>query len=83
MAPDPRKYLVVATFVSPGVAAGAGGFVIVNGKIHKVPPRGPLEALQAALSLTAASEHLSASLKGEIASVTNRVLQESVAQIGE
>lgn len=32
---------IVATFVSPGVSKGAGGFVIVGGKLKKIPPRGP------------------------------------------
>jgi hypothetical protein len=32
---------IVATYLSPGVAAGAGGFIIVNGKLKKIPPRGP------------------------------------------
>jgi hypothetical protein len=38
---DPRRWVIVATYVSPGVAAGAGGFVIVNGKLKRVPPRSP------------------------------------------
>jgi hypothetical protein len=38
---DPKRWVVVATYVSPGVAAGGGGFVIVNGKVVRVPPRGP------------------------------------------
>ena len=32
---------IVATFVSPGVSQGANGFMIVGGKIVKIPPRGP------------------------------------------
>ncbi len=32
---------LVATFISPGVIAGAAGFMIVGGKIVKIPPRGP------------------------------------------
>jgi hypothetical protein len=39
---DVKDLVIVAMFVSPGVAAGTGGFVIVNGKIKKLPPRGPL-----------------------------------------
>ncbi|HET6935655.1 MAG TPA: hypothetical protein VFI72_12505 [Candidatus Angelobacter sp.] len=35
------KTAVVASFVSPGVKVDGGGFVIVNGHIHIVPPRGP------------------------------------------
>lgn len=45
---------LVATFISPGVAAGAAGFMIVGGKIIKIGPRGPalkqLAATVAALS---------------------------------
>jgi hypothetical protein len=36
-----KNVAIVATFVSPGVSKGAGGFVIVGGKIKKIPPRGP------------------------------------------
>jgi hypothetical protein len=33
---------VVALFISPGVLVDGGGFMIINGKIVRVPPRGPL-----------------------------------------
>ena len=36
-----KNFVLVATYVSPGVKVDAGGFVIINGKIVKVPPRGP------------------------------------------
>jgi hypothetical protein len=32
----------VALFISPGVLVDGGGFMIVNGKIIIIPPRGPL-----------------------------------------
>jgi hypothetical protein len=32
---------IVATYLSTGVALGAGGIAIVNGKAIKIPPRGP------------------------------------------
>ncbi len=35
------KTAIVASFVSPGVKVDGGGFVIVNGRIVPVPPRGP------------------------------------------
>lgn len=38
---NPKSFTIVATFLSPGVTAGAAGFAIVNGKIVKIPPRGP------------------------------------------
>jgi hypothetical protein len=41
MAKSMKPVQIVATFVSPGVAKGGGGFVIVGGKLKKIPPRGP------------------------------------------
>ena len=55
--PDPKQITLVATAVSAGVAQGAGGFVIVGGKLKKVPPRG-LKQLQAAVQLIDASTQL-------------------------
>jgi hypothetical protein len=36
-----KGMMIVAMYLSPGVARGAGGWAIVNGKVVKVPPRGP------------------------------------------
>lgn len=36
-----KSFTIVATFVSAGVSKGAGGFVIVGGKLKKIPPKGP------------------------------------------
>jgi hypothetical protein len=45
---------VVALFISPGVLVDGGGIMIVNGKVIKVPPRGPvLEQLLVAMNKTA------------------------------
>jgi len=45
-----KGLVIVATYLSPGVAAGAGGIVVVNGKLRKIPPRGPAtRQLQVAL----------------------------------
>lgn len=38
------KTAIIASFVSPGVKVDGGGFVIVNGHVHIVPPRGPKDA---------------------------------------
>jgi hypothetical protein len=49
-----KGLVVVAMYVSPGVKAGAGGFVIVNGRLKRVPPRGPaFEQLTAAVQAVA------------------------------
>jgi hypothetical protein len=47
---------IVATLVGPGVAQGAGGWVIVGGKLVRVPPRGPKVALLQALAALDAAE---------------------------
>ena len=42
MATKPFKAVtLVATFISPGVAKGAAGFMLVGGQVVKIPPRGP------------------------------------------
>jgi len=47
--------VVVAMFISPGVKAGAAGWAIVNGKLVKIPPRGPasLRLMEAIQGITA------------------------------
>jgi hypothetical protein len=48
---------IVISILSPGVAKGAGGFVIVNGKLRRIPPHSPkLKELGAAINLLAESE---------------------------
>lgn len=51
---DPSKFVIVASFVSPGVGQGAGGFAIVGGKVIKIPPRG-IKLLQASYQMLAAT----------------------------
>jgi predicted DNA-binding transcriptional regulator YafY len=42
--------ILVATYVSPGVTNDGGGFIIVNGKFRRIPPRSPsMKKLTAAL----------------------------------
>lgn len=66
---DPRKFIIVASYMSPGVAVGGGGFVIVGGKVTKVPPKG-LRQLQAAYTLLEASD-----------GVANRALAQQLQQL--
>lgn len=49
---------LVATFISPEVSAGAAGFMLVGGKIVRVPPRGP-----AFLKLTGLVKEMSEKVK--------------------
>ena len=66
---DPRKFIIVASYMSPGIAVGGGGFVIVGGKVTKVPPKG-LRQLQAAYTLLEASD-----------GVANKVLATQLQQL--
>jgi hypothetical protein len=49
---------IVATLVGPGVAQGAGGWVIVGGKLVRIPPRGPKYALLQTIAALDAAEDI-------------------------
>lgn len=68
---------IVATLVGPGIAQGAGGWVIVGGKIVKVPPRGPKYALLQALATLDAAEDIGHPLGQRVA----RQIEETIAGI--
>jgi hypothetical protein len=40
-----KELVIVATYLSPGVKVDGGGFAIINGKIVRIPPRGPASRL--------------------------------------
>jgi hypothetical protein len=49
--PKIRGWAIVAMYISPGVSRGGPGIAVVNGKIVKIPPRGPvLKAIQGAIA---------------------------------
>jgi hypothetical protein len=53
----PDEFEGISAEVSGGVASGGGGFIIVGGKIIKIPPRGPKWALiQSMIALDAAEQ---------------------------
>lgn len=70
-----QQFTIVATFVSPGVAAGAGGFVIVGGKLKKVPPRG-IKQLQAAYNMLEAADNVSST-------ALSRQLQQGAVELAQ
>ncbi|HEU0305498.1 MAG TPA: hypothetical protein VFR30_00860 [Lysobacter sp.] len=75
-----EQFTIVATFVSPGVAAGAGGFVIVGGKLKKIPPRG-IKQLQAAYNMLEAAEGVSsAALSKQLQQGAVELAQNAVSQ---
>ena len=56
----PESKTIVVSIMSPGVGKGAGGFVIVNGKLKRIPPHSPkLKAVAAALNVIAHAEEIS------------------------
>ena len=51
---------IVVSIMSPGVSRGGDGFVIINGKVKRVPPHSPkLKELGAALNLMLQTEAIS------------------------
>lgn len=50
---------IVVSIMSPGVSKGGDGWVIVNGKLKRIPPNSPkLKELAAALNLLAQTEEI-------------------------
>lgn len=50
---------IVVSIMSPGVSKGGDGWVIINGKLKKIPPNSPkLKELAAALKLLSQSEEI-------------------------
>ncbi len=70
---------IVATLVGPGVAQGAGGWVIVGGKIVRVPPRGPKYALLQALAALDAAEEIDHPIGQKVA----QQVREAIAAIAK
>jgi hypothetical protein len=66
---------IVATFLSPGIGAGAGGFVIVGGKIVKVPPRGPIYALLQTIATLESAKDIDHPLGDNIVKAIGGVIQ--------
>ncbi len=78
----------MAIYVSPGVKAGASGFVIVNGKIHIVGPRGPVtdvvQQLAVGLAVMSDAEQITdASAQREIVGAATNVVEAAAARLPE
>ncbi len=84
--PDDLFRELVATYLSPGVAAGAAGFAIVGGHLIKVNPGDPMrEILDLAVALDAVSRvgrADTAKLRSAIYGVAIDVLQQAQKEIG-
>jgi hypothetical protein len=75
-----KDFMLVATYVSPGVSRGGGGFVIVGGKLEKVPPREP--ALQKTIAALEVLESIEG-IKGatDIRKAAEKMLMESANEL--
>ena len=55
----PEQKIIVVSIMSPGVSSGGGGFVIINGKLKRIPPHSPkLKEVETALALRAQEENI-------------------------
>ncbi|MDQ6603127.1 MAG: hypothetical protein M3176_04160 [Chloroflexota bacterium] len=83
-----REIAIVAIYVSPGVKVGASGFVIINGKIHVVPPRGPVtdvvQQLAAGLAVMSDAEQITdAAARRELVGAATKVVESAAAHLPE
>lgn len=81
----PELKTVVVSIMSPGVSKGAGGFVIVNGKLRKIPPHSPkLKELNAAFALMMQAEDVSSrKVRQQIGQLSETLIAESAAALAE
>lgn len=65
-----------------GVTVDGGGFIIINGRIHRVPPRGPLAQLLETLSvITVIDQIRDRKMRSRMAKSTLRQLREDLAEL--
>jgi len=83
-----REIAIVAIYVSPGVKVGASGFVIINSKIHVVPPRGPVtdmvQQLAAGLAVMSDAEQITdAAARRELVGAATKIVETAAAHLPE
>lgn len=80
---NPMKTILVASYVSLGVSRGGDGFVIINGKLRRVPPHLPkLKELNAALNLIAQTENIAdQSLRSKINDIAESIIEKTVPDL--
>ncbi len=75
-----KEPMLVAIYVSPGVLGDAGGFMIVGGKIIKIPPRGPAyQKIVAASYLLGQTEGLKDA--GDIRGLAQKMLESGIKEL--
>lgn len=76
----------MAMYVSPGVKVDGWGFVIINGKIHVVPPRGPVtdvvQQLAAGLAVIGDAEQVAdAAAQREMVGAATKIVEAAAARL--
>jgi hypothetical protein len=81
-----QEIAIVAMYVSPGVKVDGWGFVIINGKIHVVPPRGPVtdvvQQLAAGLAVIGDAEQVAdTAAQREMVGAATKVVESAAARL--
>jgi hypothetical protein len=79
----PEKFKGISAEILIGVSGDGGGFIIVGGKIIKVPPRGPKEALLHALVALDAAEQMTHAAGRPLAQAAARAIGAIAKDVAE
>jgi hypothetical protein len=76
----PDQKTIVVSIMSPGVAKGGDGFVIINGKLRRIPPHSPkLKEIDAAVTLMAQQEAIADKrIRSQLGELAESLLMASV-----
>jgi hypothetical protein len=81
----PELKVIVVSIVSEGVGKDGGGFIIVNGKLRRIPPRSPrLKEIDAAVTMMAEGENLEdKKIRQQLADISETVISTNVNRLVE
>ena len=81
----PESKTIVVSITSPGISKGAGGFVIINGKLKRVPPNSPkLKELAAALNLMSSAEEIAdKKIRSQLNGISDSLLTANIGELVE
>jgi hypothetical protein len=76
----PDQKTIVVSIISPGVARGGDGFVIINGKLRRIPPNSPkLKEIESAVTLMAQQENITdRRIRSQLGELSESLLTASV-----
>ncbi|MEW6207717.1 MAG: hypothetical protein AB1631_05075 [Acidobacteriota bacterium] len=81
----PEQKTIVVSIMSPGVGKGGGGFVIVNGKLRRIPPHSPrLREIEAAINLMVQQEDIAdKKIRSQLSELTDSLISANVKALVE